>query len=73
MEAKQAELAQLKQIEGMSAELVAQLEAISSNFDTLANGTEGAGRCTRRRRRAFHARCAALQLWRTCWGAGASC
>ena len=38
---KQAELAKLKQIEEMSTTLVQQLEAVSENFDTLTEGTEG--------------------------------
>ena len=41
MEAKQAELAQLKAIESMSSDLVVQLESISDNFETLADGTKG--------------------------------
>ena len=41
LSAKQAELAKLKQIEDMSTSLVQQLEAVSENFDTLTQGTEG--------------------------------
>ena len=72
LEAKQAELQQLQAIEAMSSDLVAQLEHVSENFDSLSEGTKGAHAGVSLPLR--HALIQSLlQLWLMYWGAGTSC
>lgn len=72
LEAKQAELQQLQAIETMSSDLVAQLEHVSANFDSLSEGTKGE---TRWRFAAVTVpyRTFTPQWWPMCWEGGTSC